>query len=104
VPELSAKISVTVKVQLKKEREIKTTERNSTEKLVTEDVLQETQTSSNAESMVDQTTMTTLPKLMSDVQVLHTSIRLERLEQNSESLVTALVGFTEKERMENGDH
>jgi hypothetical protein len=48
--------------------------------------------------------MTQALKLMSNAQVLHTSIRLERLELNSESQVTTMVGYTEKEVMENGDH
>jgi hypothetical protein len=64
VPKLSVKILDMVKVQLKKEREIKTTERHSTLKLDIEDVLKETLTSFNAESMVDQTTRTTLLKLL----------------------------------------
>jgi hypothetical protein len=45
------------RVQLKKERETKTTDNHSILKLDIEDVLLQTKTSSNAESMVDQTKM-----------------------------------------------
>jgi hypothetical protein len=40
---------------------------------------------------------------MSDAQELHTSIRSERLELNSEFQELQMVLYTEKERMENGD-
>jgi hypothetical protein len=63
VPKLSVKISVTVKVPPRKVREIKTTENTSTAKLVTEDVMLQTYLFSNAESMVDQITKTTVLKL-----------------------------------------
>jgi len=89
---------------LEPELETKTTERNSIEKPDTEDAHVETLTSSNVENTVDQTTKTIVLKLMSDAQVLHTSIRLERLELNSEFQEIPMVGYTEKERMENGDH
>jgi hypothetical protein len=93
-----------VTVLLRKERETLITERDLTLKLDTEDVLQVTLTSSIAESMVDQITMTTLLKLTLDAQENHTNIRSERLELNSESQDPPQVGYTEKEKMANSDH
>jgi hypothetical protein len=104
VPELSVKILDLVMVLLKKERETNTTEKDSILKLDTEDVLQETLTSSIAESTVDQIKMIHLPKLTLDAQENHTSIRSERLELNSESQDLTQVGYTEKEKMVNSDH
>jgi hypothetical protein len=66
VPTSSAEIWASELV-LEPEPEIIKTEKTSTTKLETEDVQVETPTSSNAESMVDQTTMTRVLKLMSDV-------------------------------------
>jgi hypothetical protein len=65
---LSAEIWASIKVpELIPETE--TTKKTLTLKLVTEDAQVETLTSSNAESMVDQTKVTRAPKLMSDVLV-----------------------------------
>jgi hypothetical protein len=63
VPLLCAKILDLVLVQEPKP-ETSTTLLTSTQKLVTEDVLLHTRTSSNAEDMVDQTKMTRVLKLM----------------------------------------
>jgi hypothetical protein len=51
--------------------EDKVTKKPSIPKPATEDVLLQTTTSSNAESMVDQTKETSVLKLMLDAQVLH---------------------------------
>jgi hypothetical protein len=74
--------------------------------LVTEDVLLETPTSLNAESMVDQTTMTSALKLMSNAQVYHTQDQHStELDLNSLLAETHIpVTFGEKPVMENGDH
>jgi len=101
VPKLSARISVTVKVQLKKEREIKTTEKDSMPKLVTEDAMLETSLFSNAESMVDQTTKTTLLKLSLDAQANHGHQNGRNLDLNSELLLK--VGCTERDLITTGD-
>jgi hypothetical protein len=63
VPTSSVDLLVSVKV-LEPKPEITTIEKTSTLKLDTEDVLLQMITSSNAEDMVDQTTMTRAPKLM----------------------------------------
>jgi hypothetical protein len=63
VPLLSAEISVTESVSDTR-REITTTENTSILKPVTEDAQDQILTSSNAESMVDQTRRTSALKLM----------------------------------------
>jgi len=85
--------------------ETETTELLSILKLETEDVLLQTETSSHAESMVDQTKMTSALKLMSNAQVYHTR------DQPSETKVLNLpltvdqqVTYGERPRMETGDH
>jgi len=78
VLELYARISDTVKVLLRKERETPTTEKDSTLKLVTEDAMLETLESSNAESTVDQITMTSLLKLTLSALVNHGNLSLSR--------------------------
>jgi hypothetical protein len=55
---------------LEQKLETITTDLNSILPLVTEDVLLQTIISFNAESMVDQTKMTSVPKLMLSAQVL----------------------------------
>jgi hypothetical protein len=69
--------------------------------LETEDVLLETPASLNAESMVDQTTMTSALKLMSNAQVYHGDLTMSRLVRNSES--PEKVGLKEEAEMY-GDH
>jgi hypothetical protein len=72
--------------------------------LETEDVLLETEASLNAESMVDQTTMTSALKLMSDVQENHTrDLDSEEPVQNSPSMVDHPVMFGERAEVY-GDH
>ena len=73
-------------------------------KLDTEDAQVAIPASSNAESTVDQTTMTRVPKLMSNVQVNHGSHQLESKVLNSESLAHPAVGYTEKQETTDGDH
>jgi hypothetical protein len=70
VPTSSVEILVSVKV-LKLKPEITTIEKTSTPKLDTEDATLVLPIFSNVESMVDQTTMTRAPTLMSNVQVNH---------------------------------
>jgi hypothetical protein len=73
-------------------------------KLDTEDAQVAIPASSNAESTVDQTTMTEVPKLMSNVQVNHGFHQLESKVLNSESLALPAVGYTEKQETTDGDH
>jgi hypothetical protein len=73
-------------------------------KLDTEDAQVAMPTSSNAESTVDQTTMTRALKLMSNVQVNHGLLQLERPDLNSESLVLPVDSSTEKQETTDGDH
>jgi len=85
--------------------ETRTTGPTLTMKLVTEDAQAETLTSSNAEDMVDQTTMTRALKLMLDAQENHTRDQLsERPAKNLLCQEVQLVGSGEKPEMENGDH
>jgi hypothetical protein len=85
--------------------ETPTTDRTSILKLDTEDVHVETTTSSNAESMVDQTTMTRVLTHGSDVQENHgRDNHSEELVKNSLCLDQAQVGSGERQVMENGDH
>jgi hypothetical protein len=79
---------------LELEPETITTELLSIPKPVTEDVLLTTTTSSNAESMVDQTKMTQALKLMSNAQVFHGDHITLRLVKNSES--PEKVGYKEE--------
>jgi len=81
---LSVEILDSEKV-LEPDPEITTIEKTSTTKLDIEDAQEETLTSSNAEDMVDQTTTTRAPKLMSNVQENHGNQIMSRLEVNSES-------------------
>jgi hypothetical protein len=83
-------------------REITTTENTSTAKLETEDAQEEILTFSNAESMVDQTTETLAPKLMSDVQEDHGYLTTPRLVKNSE--LPEKAGLKEEEVTDHGDH
>jgi len=69
--------------------------------LETEDALLETETFHNAESMVDQTTMTSVLKLMLNAQVYHGDHTMSRLVRNSES--QEKVGLKEEAEMY-GDH
>jgi hypothetical protein len=101
VPISSAEILDSEKV-LEPDLETTTTEKTSTVKLEIEDVLVETIISSNAESMVDQTTMTRVLKPMSDALENHGIQSTLRLVLNSESLPK--VGLKEKEEMVNGIH
>jgi hypothetical protein len=101
VPISSAEILDSVKV-LEPDLETTTTEKTLTVKLDIEDVLVETLTSSNAEDMVDQTTMTRVLMPMSDALENHGIQSMSRLVLNSESLPK--VGLKEKEKMANGDH
>jgi hypothetical protein len=73
-------------------------------KLDIEDAQVAIPTSSNAESTVDQTIMTRVPKLMSNVQVNHGIHQLESKVLNSESLALPAVGSTEKQETTDGDH
>jgi predicted amino acid racemase len=91
-----------VLVQLRKEREIKETEKSSIRKPDIEDVLLQTPTSSNAESMVDQTRMTRVLTLSLDAQVSHGSHNMSRLVRPTESLEK--VGYTERQETTSGDH
>jgi hypothetical protein len=86
VPTSSVEILVSVKV-LEPKPEITTIEKTSTVKLDTEDAHLETKISSNAEDMVDQTTMIRAPKLISNVQENHGNQVTLRPEENSESLL-----------------
>jgi hypothetical protein len=104
VPELSARILVMVKVQLKKDRETTTTELTSIPKPGIEDAHLEILISCNAESMVDQTTMTRAHKLTSDAQENHGNQPLARRVVNSISPVLQMDGYTEKEKITDGDH
>jgi hypothetical protein len=81
-----------------------TTEKTSILKQDTEDVLLQAIRFLTAESMEDQTTMTRALKLMSDVLDNGNQLQLVRLDLNSESPVLPQDGYTEKERMDNGDH
>jgi hypothetical protein len=87
--------------------ETEATKKTSILKPETEDVLVETPTFSNAESMVDQIKETRALKLMLDAlaniqnQLLQRELRLVL---NSLLLADQLVGYTEKEEMEFGDH
>jgi hypothetical protein len=65
--------------------ETTTTEKTSTTKLDIEDAQEDTQISFNAEDMVDQTTMTRAPKLMSTALENHGNQIMSRPEVNSES-------------------
>jgi hypothetical protein len=80
---LSAETLDTVKV-LEPKLEDKETRKISILKLETEDVPVETITSSNAESMVDQTKMTRVLKLMSDAQEDHGHQSMLKQARNSE--------------------
>jgi hypothetical protein len=81
------------------------TKNNSTLKLDTEDVLQETQASFNAEDTEVQTKMTSVLKLMLDAQVNHMlDQHSEEPVKNSPLMEDQLVTFGEKQEMENGDH
>jgi hypothetical protein len=75
-------------------------------KLVTEDVLLHTRASSNAEDMVDQTTMTRALKLMSDAQDHH--IRDHHSTELDQNLLLAVlptkVTSGERVKMVHGDH
>jgi hypothetical protein len=86
--------------------ETETTEELSIPKPVTEDVLLETQTSFSAESMEDQTKMTSVLKLMLNVQVYHTrdhhSTEPDPNSLSAETLTPVMCG--ERPQMENGDH
>jgi hypothetical protein len=101
VPELFVKILVTVKV-LPAREETNTTEKTLIAKLDTEDVMLETLTSSNAEDMVDQTTMTSLLMLLLHAQVNHGLQNGKELVKNSNTLLTDL--SIEEEETTNGDH
>jgi hypothetical protein len=69
-------------------------------KLDTEDAQVAMPTSSNAESTVDQTTMTRALKLMSNVQVNHGLLQLERPDLNSESPVLPVDLSTKSKRQQ----
>jgi hypothetical protein len=100
-PKLYVKILDLVKV-LPVRRETTKTEITLTLKLDTEDVLLQAKTSFNAESMVDQTTMTRALWLMLNVLVFHGLHNMSRPAVNSESLLK--VGLKEEPEMDNGDH
>jgi hypothetical protein len=78
------------------------TKNNLIPKLDTEDVLVETQASFSAESMVVQTKMTSVLKLMLNAQVFHGLHTTLELDLNSES--PEKVGLKEKPEMADGDH
>jgi len=100
VPKLFAETLGMVLV-LEPRPEDKVTKNNSIPKPETEDVLLTTTTSSNAESTVDQTNVTSALRLMSDAQEHHGDHTTLELELNSES--PEKVGL--KERAEDtGDH
>jgi hypothetical protein len=85
--------------------EDKKTKRNSIPKPVTEDALLTTTRSWIAESMEDQTKMTSVLKLMLDAQVYHTrDHHSEEPEMNSPLMVQLKVTYGERPAMENGDH
>jgi hypothetical protein len=85
--------------------EIKTIDLLSILKPVTEDVIMVLPIFSNAESMVDQTKMISVLKLMLNAQVYHTRDHISiELDPNSLSAVTLIPDtFGEREEMANGD-
>jgi hypothetical protein len=97
---LSAETWASVKV-LDPIPETTTIEKTLIPKLETEDAQVETLTSSNAESMVDQTKMTRALKLMSNAQVDHGYKNGKKLVKNSDTPLK--VGSTEKEEEIFGD-
>jgi hypothetical protein len=78
------------------------TKKPSIPKPAIEDALLPTTTSCNAESMVDQTRMTRVHKLMSDAQVLLGDHTIPELDLNSES--PEKVGLKERLETTFGDH
>jgi hypothetical protein len=105
VPKLSVKILDSVKVLLKRVREIITTDKPSILKLVIEDVPLETRASSPAESSEDQTKMTKVLTHGSVAQESHgRDNHSEELVKNSPCLDQAQVGSGERDQMANGCH
>jgi len=98
---LCAEILVTESVSDIRE-EITTTENFSILKPVTEDAQDLMFTSSNAESMVDQTRKTSAPKLMSDALEDHGYHVTLKQVKNSE--LPEKVGLREEPPIDNGDH
>jgi hypothetical protein len=105
VPKLSAEILDLVQV-LEPRPETETIDLSSILKLVTEDVLLLTEAFFSAESTVDQTKETLVPKLMSDAQDHHTRDQPSiELVQNSLLVETlAVVTYGERLKMVHGDH
>jgi hypothetical protein len=83
-------------------REIMATEKTSIPKPDIEDALLQTPTSSNAESMVDQTRMTRVLTLSLNALVSHGSHNTSRLVRPIELLEK--VGYTERQETTSGDH
>jgi hypothetical protein len=100
VPKSFVETSDSVKV-LEARKEITNKEKTLTLKLVTEDAIQLPTISFNAESMVDQITMTRVLMLGLAAQVNHGYQNMLRLDPNSE--LPEKDGLREEEKITNGD-